>query len=167
MVSKGDRGLGPQNIYGFAMRRVMIIVAAGIALSGCASFSDNFASAPTPITVPFDSQPQGAEARTSLGTSCTTPCTMPIAAETGFSVTYTLDKYQPATVAVQVTKTPGDLLTASVTTIDPNPVVAELQPLKPPAKTRRKAARKPRAAAAPAAPAAEEAATTPFPEPAR
>ena len=46
----------------------------------------------------------------------------------GFTVTYTLNKFQPVTVPVQVINIPGDFSTPASTTIDPNPVVAELQP---------------------------------------
>ncbi len=52
----------------------------------------------------------------------------------GFSVTYTLNKFQPATIPVQVIRIPGDFSTPASTTFDPNPVVAELQPAGPPPK---------------------------------
>lgn len=143
----------------------MIIAVAGMSLAGCASFSDTFRSAPTPVTVQLDSQPQGAEARTSVGPSCKTPCSVPVTTETGFSVTFTLDKHQPATIPVQVVRNPGDFTTPATTVIDPNPVVAELQPIAPPKKKRRAAPRKPAASAAPAPAAA--ASETPFPAPSR
>jgi hypothetical protein len=58
--------------------------------------------------------------------------------EGGFSVSYTLNKYQPVTVPVQVSGSAGNLLTSSTIKVDPNPVVAELQLIVPP-----KPARKP------------------------
>ena len=125
---------------------------------------DSFRSAPPPVNVQFDSVPPGADARTSLGQSCKTPCSIPVAADGGFSVTFTLPKFQPLTVPVNVTKNPGDLLTAGTTVIEPNPVVGELQPITPPRRAARKMTkRRPAAAPAAAAPAAE----TPFPAPAR
>jgi hypothetical protein len=150
------------------MRRVIVLAAAGLSLGGCASFSlDSFKSAPAPVTVQLDSVPPGAEARTSLGPSCKTPCSLPVATEGGFSVTYTLAKYQPLTVPVSVTRNPGDFTSPATTVIDPNPVVAELQPMTPPRRGARKMAKK-RAAAAPAdAAAPATAATTPFPAPTR
>jgi hypothetical protein len=148
------------------MRRVIVIAVASMSLAGCASFSvDSFRSAPPPVNVQFDSVPPGAEARTSLGPTCKTPCSLPVSAEGGFSVTFTLPKFQPLTVPVSVTKNPGDMFTAGTTVIEPNPVVGELQPMTPPRRARRKMAKRKPAAAAPAA--AAPAAETPFPAPAR
>jgi hypothetical protein len=155
------------------MRRVIVIAVAGLGLAGCSSFSsfslDSFKSAPPTVNVQLDSVPQGAEARTSLGPSCKTPCSLPVAAEGSFSVSFTLNKFAPLTVPVQVTRVPGDFTTPATTSIEPNPVIAELQPIRPlkppPRKMLRK--RKPAAAAAGAAPAgAAPAAGTPFPAPA-
>lgn len=140
------------------MRRVIVIAAAGISLAGCSSFSmDMFKSKPPEVQVQLDSTPQGAVAKTSLGPGCKTPCTVSLSPpDSGFSVTYTLDKYEPATVPVSVVHVPGDFTTPAATNIDPNPVVAELQPSGPPPKAHRKAVRhkpkpKPKTAAAPAA----------------
>lgn len=146
------------------MRRVIVLALAGLSLAGCASFSlDSFRSAPPPVTVQLDSIPPGAEARTSLGPSCKTPCSIPVNAEGGFSVTYTLAKFQPLTVPVQVIRNPGDFTTPATTVTDPNPVVAELQPLTPPRRAVKKMIKKRKPAAAAAAPAAE----SPFPAPNR
>ena len=122
---------------------------------------DSFKSSPVPVTVQFDSIPPGADVVTSVGPGCKTPCSIPIATETGFSATFNLPKYQPMTVPVTVTKVPGDLTTAASTVVDPSPVVAELQPMTPPRRAARKAAKK--RAAEPAAPAE----ASPFPAPAR
>jgi len=144
------------------MRRVIVLAAASLSLAGCASFSmDAFKSAPTPVTVQFDSIPPGADVVTSVGPGCKTPCSIPIATETGFSATFSLAKYAPMTVPVSVTKVPGELLTAATTVVEPSPVVAELQPMTPPRRAARKAAKK--RAAEPAAPAE----ASPFPAPAR
>ncbi len=147
------------------MRRVIVLMAAGLSMAGCASFSmDSFRSAPTPVTVQFDSTPPGADVVTSIGPGCKTPCSIPLATETSFSATFTLAKYQPVTVPVTVTKTGGELLTTATIVVDPSPVVAELQPLVPSRRAARRVAKKraPAAAPAEAAPAA-----TPFPAPAR
>ena len=67
------------------MRRVLVLTAAGLSLAGCSSFSmDAFKSAPEPVTVQFESTPPGAEAKTSVGPACTTPCSLPIVTEGNF-----------------------------------------------------------------------------------
>jgi hypothetical protein len=141
------------------MRRVIAMAIAGFSLAGCSSFSwDALKPTPPTVQVQLESVPQGADARTSLGPGCKTPCSVAVPApDTGFSVTYTLNKFEPATVPVQVIRVPADFSTPASTTVDPNPVVAELQPAGPLPKT---AARKrvlkpskpkpPKGAAAPA-----------------
>jgi hypothetical protein len=122
------------------MRRVIVIALAlplaGMDLAGCSSFSlDTFKSAPPTAAVALESVPSGAEAKTSNGQTCKTPCTVNVpAGEAGFSVTFTMNKFQPATVPVQVLYTAGDLTTPASTTIEPNPVVAQMQPAGPPPK---------------------------------
>jgi len=45
-----------------------------------------------------------------------------------------MNKFRPATIPAQVIYNPGDLTAAAPTTVDPNPVVAELKPVGPPPK---------------------------------
>lgn len=144
------------------MRRVIAMAVAGLSLAGCSSFSlDAFKSTPPPVQVQLESNPPGADAKTSLGPGCKTPCSVSVVPpDAGFSVTYTLDKHQPATVPVQVIRNPGDLSTPATTTIDPSPVFAELQRIGPPPKPVRHKPKAPKAAA-PAAPAP----ASPFPAP--
>jgi hypothetical protein len=143
--------------------RVVVIAVAGLSLAGCSSFSlDAFKSAPPTVQVQLESNPPGADAKTSLGPGCKTPCQVSVPApDAGFSVTFNLPKFQPATVAVQVIRSPGDFATPASTTVDPSPVFAELKPAGPPPKVhkamRPKKPKKPTAAAA--------AAGSPFPEP--
>ncbi len=109
----------------------------------------------------------GADAKTSLGPGCTTPCSVAVpAANAGFSVTFTKDKFLPATVQVQVVNVPGDFSTPASTSIDPNPVVSELKPAGPPPKPARKPRKPkpPKTAAAPAAAAPADAGSV-FPTP--
>jgi hypothetical protein len=151
------------------MRRVIAIAIMGYSLAGCSSLPSLDAFKPTPPTVQvqLDSVPPGADARTSLGPGCKTPCAVAVSApDSGFSVAYTLNKFQPATVPVQVIRVPGDFSSPGSTTIDPNPVVAELQPATPPPRAARKMLRPkkpkpPRGAAAPAG--APEPSPTPAP----
>jgi hypothetical protein len=117
------------------MRRVIAIAAAGLSLAGCSSFStDYFKSAPPVLQVQIESNPPGADARTSLGQSCKTPCSVALTVPDagGFTVSYAMPRFQPATVPVQIIRVPGDIFTASTAKADPNPVVVELQPAGPP-----------------------------------
>ena len=141
--------------------RVFAIAVAGASLAGCSSFSmDSFKPTPPPIQIQLESVPPGADATTSVGPGCKTPCSVAVAApDSGFTVTFAMPRFQPVTVPVQVTRDPGDFTTPASTTVDPNPVVAELKPAgPPPRKMRPKKKPKPAAAAAPAA--------SPFPTPA-
>jgi hypothetical protein len=159
------------------MRRVIASALASvllaISLGGCSSVSwDMFRSAPPTVQVRLESNPPGADAKTSLGPGCKTPCSVSVPGpSTPFTVDYVLSKYQPASVPVNLIKTPGDFTTPASVTTDPNPVFAELQPAVPPKpvkKPHRPKPRKPKpAAAAPAAapPDAAPAAGTPFPDP--
>jgi hypothetical protein len=139
-----------------------------MSLGGCSAFSsfslgDYFKSTPPSIQVQLESTPPGADARTSVGPGCKTPCSVSVAApDTGFSVTYALDKFQPQTIEVKVIRNPGDLSGPATTVTDPNPVFAELQPAAPPAKARRAA--RPRKPKQPK-PAAAEGAESAFPDP--
>jgi hypothetical protein len=146
------------------MHRVTTIAVAGACLAGCSalpSFSlDSLKPTPPTIQVRLDSTPPGADARTSLGPGCKTPCSVSVPApETGFSVTYTLNKFQSATESVQVINNPGDFSTPATTTTDPDPVVAALQPVAPPPKSARKTPHKPKK------PIASASATSALPDP--
>ena len=147
------------------MRRVIVIATAGASLAGCSSFSlDAFTPTPPAVQVQFESVPPGADALTSLGPGCKTPCSVTVpASDAGFSVTYTLNKFQSATVPVQVIRSPGNFSTPASTAVDPNPVVAELRPAGPPPKALRKmaTAKKPKASKSTAAAPAG----SPFPDP--
>lgn len=149
------------------MRRLIVVAIAGASLSGCASFSlDMFKSTPPPVTVQLDSIPPGADAVTSLGPGCKTPCSISVPFANTFNVTFSLARFQPATVPVTVTQIQGDLSTPSSTAIDPNPVIVELQPALP---AKRGGSRRPVAAkrGGPAPVASAPAAASPFPNPTR
>jgi len=149
------------------MRRVIAIAAAGLTLAGCSSFSfDAFRSTPPTVQLQLDSVPSGADALTSLGPGCKTPCSVAVpVADAGFSVTYTLNKFQPVTVPVQVIHIPGDFSTPASTTVDPNPVIAELQPAGPPPKATRKILKPKKPKPPKSTAAAPASAASPFPNP--
>jgi hypothetical protein len=155
----------PHQSDGLIMRRVIANAVAGASLAGCSSFSlDSLKPAPPTVQVQIESQPQGADAKTSLGPGCKTPCSVAVPApDSGFTVTYTLNKFEPVTVPVQVINVPGDLTSAASVTIDPSPVFAELRPAGPPPRGARKQVLKPKKPKKPrnGAPAAD----SPFPEP--
>ena len=135
--------------------RVVLIVAAGLSLAGCSS-TDFFKSTPPPVTPPLDFTPPGAAAAAAVGPGCKTPCSVQVPAGENFTVTYALAKYQPATMEVTVVKQSG-----ADPILDPNPVVAELQPATPPKKPKRKPHPKPKAAAPAAQPAPAATASPP------
>ena len=149
------------------MRRVIAIAVAGVSLAGCSSFSlDSLKPTPPPVQVQLESVPSGADATTSLGPGCKTPCSVAVPApDAGFAVTFAMPKFLPVTIPVQVIRNPGDFSSPASTTIDPNPVVAELRPAGPPPRAARKPMRpkKPKPPKAAAAPA--PAAGSPFPSP--
>jgi len=148
------------------MRRVIAIAVAGMGLAGCSSFSlDAFKSTPPTIQVQLDSIPSGADAKTSLGPGCKTPCSVAVpTGEAAFTVTYTMNKFLPVTVPVQIIITPGDFTTPASITVEPSPVFAELKPAGPPPRVVRRPPPKPKkpkpSPANTAAPAA-----SPFPAP--
>jgi hypothetical protein len=150
------------------MRRVIVIAVAGLSLAGCSSFPsmswDSFKPTPPTMQVQLESAPKGADAVTSLGPGCKTPCSVTVAPpDAGFSVTYTMNRFLPATVPVQVIRTPGDLGSPSTTTLEPSPVFAELKPAKP-VKPVKKMMR-PKKPKPPAAAEAPPPAASPFPAP--
>jgi hypothetical protein len=149
------------------MRRVIVIAAAGLSLAGCSSFSwDAFKSAPPVVQVQLTSTPPGADARTSIGPGCKTPCSVNFTAPEGsdFTVTYMMDKFQSATVPAHVIRTPGDFASSGSARVDPNPVFAELKPMGPPPKPPRKPHR-PRKPKPPKGAAAAPPAAGAFPDP--
>ena len=146
------------------MRRIIAIAVTGASLAGCSSLSfDSFKPAPPLVKVALESVPPGADATTSLGPGCKTPCLIDVPApDAGFSVTFAGPRFQPVTVPVQVIRNPGDFASPPTTITDPSPVFAELTPAGPPPKARKpmrpKKPRPPKAAAAPAPAPAQPAA---------
>jgi len=145
---------------GSIMRRVIAVAATAISLSGCASFSSSdtfsyFRSAPPSIKVQLESSPPGADARTSIGPGCKTPCSVSVTPPDGvtsFLVNYSMPGRQPASMPVSIIKDPGGMFASDTFRVSPNPVMAELQPPPPPpapARPMRPKRKKP--AAAPAA----------------
>jgi hypothetical protein len=117
-------------------------------------------SAPAATTMQFESEPAGAEARTSLGQSCRTPCSVAVTG-TDFSVTFSLPGYQSQTVPVRVATPEG---TDGEARLVPNPVFVELAPAGPPPAIKKPAPKKPKPKVA-AQPKASPTAMAPEPPP--
>ena len=140
--------------------RVAGVALWGITLAGCGvsnwlpSWDLKFPSAPAAATVQVESEPAGAEAKSSTGPSCRTPCSLTVATADPFTVTFTLAGYESQTVPVAPRPRGGDPRDSSeALKFDPDPVYAQLEPTAP-AKGKKRPAAKPKTSAAPAAPAA-------------
>lgn len=111
-----------------------------------------FLSSGANVSLTIESDPPGADAKTSLGPSCRTPCMIPVPADRDFTVNYSLPGYQPQTIAVvprsgamgNVDVASGTDAVAGTIEVSPNPVYAQLQPVPPPAPTKKGRGRAPR-----------------------
>jgi hypothetical protein len=151
--------MGPE---GEIMTRVIAVIAWGLMLGACSATMPSLTfmkSAPQTETLALESEPPGAEAKTTLGQSCRTPCQLSVQPGSEFSVTVALSGYQPQTVAVR-SEAEG---ASTGPRVAPNPVHVTLQAVKPPKKSKpiarkkkpvvaaaRRASPPPMAAAAPA-----------------
>ena len=149
-----------------------MIVGGALALAACSSTPDWMnldALKPAPImdTVRFESEPPGAEAKTSNGQTCRTPCALALPVNSPMTVTFTLNGYTPESENIEPIS-----ITGSPTQLRPNPVMVELTPAPPtpksvkkPAPPKKKPAAKPAAAKPAAARAKPAAARAPAPAP--
>jgi hypothetical protein len=111
---------------GESMRRLICVLSSGIMLAGCTgsmSSLRSFGVSTGPEQVKVESEPAGAEARSSEGPTCQTPCEFAMPAGSDFVVTVAMNGYQPVTVPVRP-ESPGGRL-------QPNPIHVELQPAAP------------------------------------
>jgi hypothetical protein len=118
------------------MSRVIAVVACGFTVAACSASmpSLNFlSSSPPSEALRFESEPPGAEVKTSVGQTCRTPCELTVQAAPELSATFALNGYQPQTISVR--SEPGSGLNSA--RLAPNPVYVELRPAPaPPAKKR-------------------------------
>jgi hypothetical protein len=127
------------------MSRVVAVTACGLALAACSMSMpslDFFKSAPPTEVLRVESEPPGADARTSQGQSCRTPCELTVPAAGDMSVSFALNGYEPQTILVRVDAPPASSGDAGPPRLQPNPVYAELQPVRPPAKKKAPVKRK-------------------------
>src|SRR5262245_19837084 len=147
------------------MSRVIAVMACGFMLAACSTTMpslDFMKSAPQAESLAIESEPPGAEAKTSLGQSCRTPCQLSVRPGSEFSVTLALSGYQPQTVSI---RPEAGGATAAAPRLAPNPVHVDLQAVAPPKKP---AAKKRKLVAAVVRPAATDpmASAAPAPAPA-
>lgn len=123
---------------------------------------DFFKSTPSTEMVRIESEPPGAEAKTTSGQSCRTPCELSVQPGNDTSVSLALSGYQSQTVALRAESDGGKL--------GPNPLYVELQTAAPAAAKKKKkvAAAKPKkpattATAAVATPTTTASVPTPVP----
>src|SRR5882757_911858 len=135
--------------------RVGALVGA-LSVAGCSSWTPSWDFLPSMssvgaslggganVSLTIESDPPGADAKTSLGPGCRTPCMIPVPADREFSVNYSLNGYLPQTVAVMPRADGAALDVASGNTaaptveVTPNPVYAQLQPAPPSAPNRKR-----------------------------
>ena len=126
------------------MYRVLVIAGGALALAACSSSPDwmsfgGLKSGPMLDTVSFESEPPGAEAKTSNGQTCRTPCSLALPVEAPLTVTFTLNGYAPESEKLDMVQATGE-----APRFGPNPVVVELTPAQQqPRATKKPAAKKP------------------------
>src|ERR1700710_1905294 len=135
------------------MYRGLTIVGGALLLGACSSTPDwmspdGVKPAPAVDTVRFESEPPGAEAKTSTGQTCRTPCALALPVSAPLTVSFSLNGYQTETENVEPISAIG-----SPTQFGPSPVTVELTPA-PPQAAKKPVAKKTRPAGAKAAPKA-------------
>lgn len=129
-------------------------------VGGCSSWTPSWDFLPSMsggsnVSLTIESDPPGADARTSTGASCRTPCMIPVPADREFSVSYSLNGYLPQTIPVRPRGSGNfgpDVAGESIdfgtrsgaytpSELAPNPVYAQLEPAPPPAPARKRAGR--------------------------
>jgi hypothetical protein len=131
------------------MVRAIATATCALALASCSAVSSNLpsfnlpsldlADPPSTATVTVHSNPPGAEARTSIGSTCHTPCAISAPVNEGFTITFTLEGFLPETVSVRsVPAQKSALFDTTPPQLEPNPVWAELRPVPPPEPAKRR-----------------------------
>jgi hypothetical protein len=138
--------------------RIAAAAGCGFALAACSmtmpSF-DFFKSTPSTEVLRIESEPPGADARTSQGQTCRTPCELTVPTDNELAVTVQMAGFQPQTLPVHAGGNGGD------TRLQPNPLYVELQPAAPVKPARPAPAPKKKTTAVPAAPRAQTQAAAP------
>jgi hypothetical protein len=148
MVEVSSSGLG----------RLVAVAIAGLGLACCNTtpsppaasssasspgYFDAFKQKPPSKVLLIQSNPGGAQAKTSFGKTCTTPCSMLIGESSDFTVNFALAGHEPQTLTVHAKIDPGGWTTSPSLVFDPPSLFPTLEKETPPAAARKGA--KPRA----------------------
>src|SRR5256714_14700465 len=146
----GSRGANGDAVFKMIPVVRVCAIASALLVAGCASWTPSWDFLPSSImgsanvSLTIESDPPGADAKTSLGPSCRTPCMIPVPADREFTVNYSLNGYLPQVVPVRprgggdpatdaAAGPPGGVGYAAPAELAPNPGFAQLQPAPPPA----------------------------------
>ena len=117
------------------MKRAIAVLAFGSSVAACSTALPGLSfvrSAPPADALRIESEPSGAEAKTTLGQSCRTPCELTVQGGAGeFEVTLALTGFKSQTVSVRTEAPPpgpGLGAPAGPPRLTPNPLYVELQP---------------------------------------
>ena len=138
--------------------RVIAAVACGLALAACSMSMPSFdflKSGPSTEVLRIESEPPGADARTSQGQTCRTPCELTVPSDNELAVTVQMAGFQPQTLPVRAGGSGGD------SKLQPNPLYVELQPAAPARPARPAPAPKKKTTAVPGVPRAQTQAAAP------
>ena len=111
---------------------VVVAAAVGVSLTGCSSALSSNSSSEQLQTLKFESDPQGADVRTTQGQTCKTPCELKVPSHEQ-PVTITKNNYVPQTVQVTLGPQPDHSFWENPPpTLAPNPVHVVLHPVSKP-----------------------------------
>jgi PEGA domain len=112
---------------------VVVAAVVGVSLTGCSSALSSNSSSEQLQALKFESDPLGAEIRTTQGQTCTTPCELRVPSREQ-PVTISKSDYLPQTVQVTLGSQPDHSFWENPPpTLVPNPVRVVLQPVPKPA----------------------------------
>jgi hypothetical protein len=112
---------------------VIVAAVVGVSLTGCSSALSSNSSSEQLQALKFESDPLGAEIRTTQGQTCNTPCELKVPSHEQ-PVTISKNDYLPQTVQVTLGPQPDHSFWENPPpTLVPNPVRVVLQPVPKPA----------------------------------
>jgi hypothetical protein len=148
-----------------------VVALSAIALAGCSSTPSwvpdwmSFSkSTPPLVTMQFESQPPGADVRTSPGQTCQTPCSLALQPQSQM-VSFSKNGFLPQSVQITASEADHSLFDSPPPALSPNPVSVVLQPAAPPPRGRPPVRPRPKPHRAPAAPPPPPGQPSPFPPP--
>jgi hypothetical protein len=154
LILRGARAAMPAVALPCRGSQLLAVVIAGLGLASCSSTStpsptptsgsapsksyfDAFKQKPASTVMLIESNPAGAQAKTSFGKACTTPCTLLIGESTDFTVTFTLAGYVQQTLPVHATMKPAGWTDPPAPAFDPPSLFPTLEKDTPPAVARK------------------------------